>query len=316
SLLSPNAVVNVGACKLYQTPGVTFCTNNKDENGNDTGTENCSTVWNAESTGETNNPDSDAPTISDSPFQLTSDPSSCSKGSYTSGSNTYCYTGQSSDINTIHIDQNGQVIDDSDNGGNSGGSDGGSSGGGTDSGSDTGSGGSGGGGSSGGGSGSGGSTGGGSGSDGGSTGGDSGSGGGSGGGGSSGGGSGSGGSTGGDSGSDGGSSGGDSDSGNDDGDGLGAVLDAIGSVRKAINDGFNNLVDTFTNQDGAPSGDDVVADFDGQGLSDDLMAEAETQNDGIQGELTQRYQDLFESDSSILGSALNSVRDTATSWLP
>ncbi|OLO02599.1 hypothetical protein, partial [Salinicola socius] len=131
-----------------------------------------------------------------------------------------------------------------------------------------------------------------------------------------GGGSGSGGSTGGDSGSDGGSSGGDSDSGNDDGDGLGAVLDAIGSVRKAINDGFNNLVDTFTNQDGAPSGDDVVADFDGQGLSDDLMAEAETQNDGIQGELTQRYQDLFESDSSILGSALNSVRDTATSWLP
>ncbi len=138
------------------------------------------------------------------------------------------------------------------------------------------------------------------GSDDGSSGGDSGSGGGSGGGGSGG----------------GGSSGGDGDSGNDDGEGLDGVIDAIGSVRKAINDGFSHLVDTFTNQDGAPSGDDVVADFDGQGLSDDLMAEVESQNDGIQGELTQRYQDLFESDSSILGSALNSVRDTATSWLP
>lgn len=165
SLLSSNAVVNVGACKLYQTPGVTFCTNNKDENGNDTGTENCSTIWNAESTGETNNPDSDAPTISDSPFQLTSDPASCSSGSYTSGSNTYCYTGQSSDINTIHIDENGEVIDDTNDGSDSGGSDGDGTGGdgasgGSDGGSDTGGGGSGGGGSSGGGSGGGGSSGG------------------------------------------------------------------------------------------------------------------------------------------------------------
>lgn len=261
---------------------------------NDDGTQTCLSNWVAESTGSENDANSDSGIIEEPLFQQTDDPSSCANGYYSSGGNSYCYTG-SSQPTEYNVDENGNVIDDSDDGGDSGGTDGGSTGGdsgsgGTDGGSDTG--GSTGGGSTGGGSGGGGSTGDDSGSD-------------------------SGGSTGGDTGS-GGSTGGDTgtDDGTDDGEGLDGVIDAIGSVRQAINDGFNNLLDTFTNEDGAPTGDQVAADFDGQGLSDDLMAEVESQNEDIQGELTQRYQDLFESDSGILGSALNSVRDTATSWLP
>lgn len=247
---------------------------------NDDGTQTCLSNWVAESTGSENDANSDAGIIEEPLFQQTDDPSSCANGYYSSGGNSYCYTG-SSQPTEYNVDENGNVIDDSDDGGDSGGTDGGSTGG--DSGS----------GSTDGGSDTGGSTGGGS------TGG------------------GGGGSTGGDSGSD-GSTGGDSgtDDGTDDGEGLDGVIDAIGSVRKAINDGFNNLIDTFTNEDGAPTGDQVAADFDGQGVSDDLMSTFETDNEGVQDDLTQRYQDLFDSDSSIIGQALNTVKGVATGWLP
>lgn len=275
----------------------------------DGGTQTCLSNWVAESTGAENDGNSGSGIVEEPLFQQTDDPASCSNGYYSSGGKSYCYTGSSQPIE-YNVDENGEIVDESDDGGSTGGDTGSGSG---DTGGDTGSGSSGGsGGGSGGSGGGGGSTGGGS-SGGGSTGGDSGS------DGSTGddSGSDSGGSTGGDSGS-GGSTGGDTgtDDGTDDGEGLDGVIDAIGSVRKAINDGFNNLLDTFTNEDGAPTGDQVAADFDGQGLSDDLMAEVESQNEDIQGELIQRYQDLFDSDSSILGSALNGVRDTATSWLP
>ncbi|WP_198651885.1 hypothetical protein [Salinicola sp. RZ23] len=343
SLNTANAYVNTGACKLYQTPGVTFCTNNPD------GTQECSTVWRAESTGEPNDPDAEGANVEESPFQLTDNPSSCANGSYSSGGKSYCYTGQSSDINTIHIGDDGNPVTDdggTDTGGNTGGGDTGSGndGGSTGGGGSSGGGSTGGGGSSGGGgggaSGGGGSTGGGS-----SDGGGGSSGGGSTGGGSTGGGSTGGGSTGGDTSTGGGDTStdddatppddtdtpsegdtGSSDSGNNDsgdgeeseepGDGLDAVLDAIGGVRKAINNGFSNLVDTFTNQDGAPTAADVESEFDGQGLTDDLMSQLDTQNEDVQGEITQRYRDLFEDDSSLLGKGLSYVKGVATAWLP
>ncbi|WP_353979476.1 hypothetical protein [Salinicola endophyticus] len=322
ALDSPTTVVTVAGCKLYQTPGVTFCTNF------DNGTQNCYTEWKAESTGETSKFDAGVSSTTSSPFQLTDNPSSCSKGSYSSGGKSYCYIGGSTDLNIISVpdDEPDNGGSGSDSGDTSGGSDNtgghtGTDGGGTGGSSGGGSSGSGGGGgSSGGGSSGGGSTGGGTSTGGGDT-------------------SNGGGDTStdddttptddtdtptqGDTGS---NDGGSNDSGSNDsgdgeeseepGDGLDAVLDAIGGVRKAINDGFSNLVDTFTNQDGAPSAADVESEFDGQGLTDDLMSQLDTQNEDVQGEITQRYRDLFEDDSSLLGQGLSYVKGVATAWLP
>ncbi|WIX31601.1 hypothetical protein QO259_12315 [Salinicola sp. JS01] len=306
SLLSSNAYVNTGACKLYQTPGVTFCTNNKDANGNDTGTEHCSTIWRTESTGEQNAPDTEGATVEESPFQLTDNPSSCANGSYSSGGKSYCYTGQSTDINTIHIGDDGNPVTNdggTDTGGNTGGGDTGSvSEGGSTGGGSTGGGSTGGGGSSGGG------------------------------GGASGGGSSGGGSTGGDTSTGGGDTstdddttptqgdtgstdGGSSDSGSNDsgdgeesdepGDGLDAVLDAIGGVRKAINDGFSNLVDKI-----AGVGDAI--DEGNQAAEDRFSAMAESAP--TQAELEAEF-GSDEDAQSTLDSALKEAGSTLTGYI-
>ena len=319
SLNTANAYVNTGACKLYQTPGVTFCTNNPD------GTQECSTVWRAESTGEPNDPDAEGATVEESPFQLTDNPSSCANGSYSSGGKSYCYTGQSSDINTIHIGDDGNPVTDdggTDTGGNTGGGDTGS---GSDGGS-TGGGSTGGGGSSGGG---GGSSGGGGGASGG---------GGSNGGGSSGGGGGSsgGGSTGGDTSTDdnstppddtdtptqGDTGSGDSQESEEQGDGLDAVLDAIGGVRKAINDGFSNLVDKIAGVGNAIDKGNQAAEDRFSAMAESAPTQSDFQNkygsdddnnalvsEAIEGLGSQITPHITGSDSQLSG-----VVDDMSSW--
>ncbi|WP_157957016.1 hypothetical protein [Salinicola salarius] len=279
SNFSPGGTVSTGACEITDADNALVCSVNPD------GTKQCrSEHWFATSTGNDNSIDGSMSLVTfddDSLFTPTDDPSSCSGGYYSSGGNSYCYNGSPDNSDNIETFDPPGGTDDSDGGstgGDLGGSTGGDSGsGGTDGGSDTG--GSTGGGSTGGGSTGGGSTGGDSGSDD-STGDD--------------GGSDSGGSTGGDSGS-GGSTGGDSgtDDGTDDGEGLDGVIDAIGSVRKAINDGFDGLVDKLSQHtddtiqkfaDAAPS----QADYDAQfGSKADHETELEEQLNENAGELTQ-----------------------------
>jgi len=108
----------------------------------------------------------------------------------------------------------------------------------------------------------------------------------------------------------------DSGTGTDTGTDLSGVLDAISGVKASIQDGFQSLVDTFTSTDGAPTEDAVRADFDGQGIGDEVMNDLTSQNDTTQGDLNDRYQTLFEDDGSIIGQAVGAVRDTVTGWMP
>ncbi|WP_210725885.1 hypothetical protein [Modicisalibacter radicis] len=97
---------------------------------------------------------------------------------------------------------------------------------------------------------------------------------------------------------------------------LGDVVGAINKLKTTVRNGFDGIVDKFTSTDGAPDESDIRGDFDGQGVADDVMETLETDNEEIDGDLTERYQDLFESDSSIVGQAVGYVRDKATGWLP
>lgn len=113
-------------------------------------------------------------------------------------------------------------------------------------------------------------------------------------------------------GSGGGSNGGDSgagDTGDDDGLGLGDVI-------AAINDGFNGLVDTFTDTDGAPSENDIREGFDGEGVNDDVMSQLDEDATAAQGDLNDRFRDYFTNEGSALGQTLGYVRDKVTGLVP
>ncbi|MCK0713369.1 hypothetical protein ACFO0U_04775 [Chromohalobacter sarecensis] len=123
----------------------------------------------------------------------------------------------------------------------------------------------------------------------------------------------SGGSSGGGSGGSGGGSGGagsgTGDTGDDDGLGLGDVIDAI-------NDGFNGLVDTFSDTEGAPSESDMREGFDGEGVNDDVMTQLDEDATAAQGDLNDRFRDYFTNEGSALGQTLGYVRDKVTGLVP
>lgn len=118
-----------------------------------------------------------------------------------------------------------------------------------------------------------------------------------------------GGGSGGSGGGSGGSDSGSGDTGDDDGLGLGDVIDAI-------NDGFNGLVDTFTDTEGAPSENEIREGFDGEGVNDDVMSQLDEDATAAQGDLNDRFRDYFTNEGSALGQTLGYVRDKVTGLVP
>lgn len=118
-----------------------------------------------------------------------------------------------------------------------------------------------------------------------------------------------GGGSGGSGGGSGGSDSGAGDTGDDDGLGLGDVIDAI-------NDGFNGLVDTFTDTEGAPSENEIREGFDGEGVNDDVMSQLDEDATAAQGDLNDRFRDYFTNEGSALGQTLGYVRDKVTGLVP